>query len=191
MNNYDELDDLFSGGGSPAFKFEKIGDTVTGTITGIEVRQQRDFDTDELKTWDDGKPMMEIVITVATSLRDATIEDDQGERRVFCRGAMLTEFKKAVRKTKQAKPAIGGRVTITHSGLGEAKKKGFNAPKLYTVEYTAPSEAAVEDMFADEAPVAAAPEAVAADTQADLLKAAAEMTPEQLAVLLAQATASK
>jgi hypothetical protein len=149
--NFDELDDLFSGGGAPAFKFEKIGDAVTGTITDIEVRQQRDFDSGEAKVWSDGKPMMELVLTLKTDLRDDSIEDDDGERRVFCRGVMLTELRRAVRQAKVKKPEIGASVIILHSGLGEAKKRGFNAPKLYTVDYTPAAAKAVEDMFDDQA----------------------------------------
>jgi len=180
-SSIDALDDLFAGSGAPSFKFESVGDTVTGVITGLDVRQQTDFDSGEPKTWDDGKPMMEIVITVATALRDPDIEDDEGERRVFCRGAMLTALKQAVRKVKETKPAIGGRVTISHSGLGEAKKRGFNAPKLYTVEYEAPSGVAVAAMFTEEAEPAV-------PSQAELLAKARDMDPAELAALIAAST---
>jgi len=183
--NYDELDDLFSGGGAPAFKFEKVGDKVTGTIVDLEVRQQRDFDSGELKVWDDGKAMLEMVLTLKTALRDSDIEDDTGERRVFCRGVMLTAFKNAVRKAKVKKPEVGATVTIVHDGLGEAKRKGFNAPKLYSVEYVPAKAAQVDAMFDDDDAVE---EPAAAPSIAD-------MTPEQLAelqaMLQAKTTVSK
>jgi hypothetical protein len=171
------LDDLFSGSGAPAFKFANVGDTVAGTITDLQVRQQTDFDSGELKVWDDGKPMMEIVITVATALRDASIEDDDGERRVFCRGAMLTALKQAVRAAKEQKPKVGAKVAITHSGLGEAKKKGFNAPKLYTVDYAAPD--AMDAVF---------DEPVAAEPTVDPMAQLASMSPDDLAKLIAAST---
>lgn len=178
----DPLDDLFSGSGAPAFKFDQIGDSVTGVITSLDVRQQTDFESGELKFWDDGKAMMEVVITLATALRDPNVDDDEGERRVFCRGAMLTALKGAVHKVKAQKPAIGGRVTITYSDLGEVKKRGFNAPKLYTVAYEAPSDVAVAEVFADEPAV---PEPT---SQEALLAKAKDMDPAELAALIAAST---
>ena len=180
MTDHNALDDLFAGSGAPAFKFDTVGTKITGTITDLQVRQQTDFDSGEPKVWDDGKPMMEVVITLATSLRDKEVEDDDGERRVFCRGAMLTAMKQAVRAAKEQKPVVGAKVTITHSGLGEAKKKGFNAPKLYTVEYAAPD--AVEALFdVDEAADAADP---ADDARAKL----ASLSPDELQKLIAAST---
>lgn len=188
QQQYSDLDDLFAGGGAPTMKFVAIGDSITGVITGTEVRQQKDFTTDELKFWDDQKPMMELVLTLATSLRDAGIEDDDGSRRVFVRGQMLTASRQAVRKAKAKKPDIGGRITITHSGEGEASKKGFNAPKLYEVTYEPPMAVAVDDMFDDEPETVAAPAAPApaVDTAA-LLAQAANLDPAALAALLADA----
>lgn len=177
MSN-DALDDLFAGSGAPAFKFESVGTAITGVITGLETRQQTDFDDGSLKFWDDGKAMMELIITMATKLRDPEVEDDDGERRLFCRGAMLTALKQAVRKVKETKPAVGGRITVTHSGLGEVKKKGFSAPKLYEVEYEAPSEVAVEQMFTEPAK----------PSQEDLLAKARDMDPAELAALIAAST---
>ncbi len=173
--NYNELDDLFAGGGSPAAKFKAIGDSITGVVTNAEARQQTDFDSGEAKTWDNGDPMMEIVLTLATSLRDKDVEDDDGERRVFCRGAMLTAMKQAIKKAKDTKPRIGGRVTVTYSGDGEAKKKGFSPPKLYTVAYEPPADVAVEAVF-EEPPV------VVDDAAMERIK---NMDPAELAALLA------
>lgn len=188
QQQYDELDDLFAGSGSPSFKFEKVGDRVEGIIDTAEARQQRDFDSGEAKTWDDGKPMMELVLTLITDLRDPSIEDDDGSRRVFVRGQMLTALRQAVRKAKARKPERGAIVTITHSGLGEAKRKGFNPPKLYTVDYVPSNAAAVAEMFGDDdttpAPAPAAAPAAAA-TQEDLIAKASQLDPAALAELLA------
>lgn len=176
--NYDELDDLFAGGGAPAAKFAKIGDSITGVITNAEARQQTDFDSGEPLTWDNGDPRMEVVLTLSTTLRDPDIEDDEGERRVFCRGQMLTAMRQAVKKAKDKKPRIGGRITVTYSEDGEAKKKGFNAPKLFTVAYEPPNDVAVESLF-DEPAEAAAP---AEESIEDKIK---NMDPAELAALLA------
>ena len=186
--SYDELDDLFSGGGSPAVKFTKIGDAVTGVITATEVRSQRDFDSGEVLTWDDGKEKKELVLTISTTLRDATIEDDDGTRRVFCRGQMLTAMRDAVRKAKAPKPEIGGKVTITHTEVGEPKKRGYNGPKLFAVTYEPPAAVAVTEMF-DE-PDTAAPAAPAASSE-DLMAQAANLDPAALQAMLAQLAAAQ
>lgn len=141
------MSDLFRSGGAPAFRFDNVGDTVTGTIISAEAQQQKDYATGDLKFWDDGKPMIEIVLTLSTALRDPAIEDDDGDRRVFVRGQMLTALKTAIRKSSDSQPKPGARITVAYSGDGEAKKRGYNAPKLYTVEYTAAAQAAVEAEF--------------------------------------------
>lgn len=180
--SYDDLDDLFAGGGSPAASFKAIGDSITGVITDAVARQQTDFDDGTPLTWDNGDPMMEVVLTLSTSLRDKEIEDDDGSRRVFCRGQMLTAMKQAVRKAKDKKPRIGGRITITHTDLGEVKKKGFNAPKLFEVVYEAPNDVALEALVdePDETPAPAAP--AVSDEALEKLK---NMDPAELAALLA------
>ena len=57
---------LMSGGVGSA-KFDAHGDCVNGTITETpELRQQTDFDTGAPLFWDDGKPKMQLVVTLAT-----------------------------------------------------------------------------------------------------------------------------
>jgi hypothetical protein len=163
MSN-DTLDDLFAGGGAPAVKWETLGQKVVGPITKAEARQARDFETGDLLTWDDGRPKMEVILTIATGQIDPGIEGDDGERRVFVRGHMFTALREALNKAKARKPEPGGRVAIVWSGEGEPPKKGFKAPRLFTVAYEPPAIAAVEDLFA-QAPATPAP---ASDEAADL-----------------------
>jgi hypothetical protein len=172
--DFNELDALFSGGGSPAAKFGNIGDSISGVITQAEARQQTDFDTGEGLVWDDGKPRMEVVLTLTTSLRDDSIEDDDGMRRVFCRGQMLTALRNAVKKTNDRGPRPGARVSITYSGNGEAKRKGLNAPKLYDVIYEASNDVAVAAVFEE-------PAEETNQSVEDLIK---DMDPAEIAALL-------
>lgn len=191
MGNYDDLDDLFSGGGSPAIKFKNIGDSIAGTITALEVREQKDFDSGEVLTWEDGSPRKELVITVATILRDASIEDDDGSRRIFAKGNMFTAVRDSIRKAKAKKPEVGGRITVTYSADGEAKKKGYNPPKLYTAIYEPPTGVQMESMFAEPE---ANPEPSAVEPavdNAELLKQAANLDPAALAKLLGDLAESK
>jgi len=81
----DQLDQALAGGGAPsAFnKDSPIGASVTGTIVNAEIRQITDYVTQKPKTWDDGRPQMNVVITLQTDQRDPDVADDDGQRRVF------------------------------------------------------------------------------------------------------------
>jgi hypothetical protein len=77
------------GGSVPSAKFETHGDTVTGVITDTpEVRPQTDFDSGQPLFWDDGKPKMQLVVTLATDQRDPANADDDGTRRVYVKGKL-------------------------------------------------------------------------------------------------------
>ncbi len=124
------LDDLLTAGGR-TFKFERPGDTVTGVITSIDVRQARDYDTGKPETWDDGNPKEQIVVTLTTDLRDATVEDDDGSRTVYIKGwgAQLRAFREAVKQAGD-KPQPGDTFTASYTGDGP-KVDRKNPPKLY------------------------------------------------------------
>ena len=77
-----QLDQILQGNGvkSAFTKDSPIGATITGTITDVAVRQVTDYMTGKPRTWDDGNPQMQIVITLATNERDASVQDDDGQR---------------------------------------------------------------------------------------------------------------
>src|SRR4051794_6202440 len=91
-------DQFLMGGGVASAKFERIGDFVVGTVAEEpEVRQQTDLTTGTLKVWDDGRPMLQLVVTLQTEQRDGA--DDDGLRRVYVKGKSLTDaVRDAVRK---------------------------------------------------------------------------------------------
>lgn len=131
--------DFLMGGGVPSASFLRIGDSVTGTITETPtLQQQRDFTTGEPKVWDDGNPMMQLVVTLQTDQIDHQIEDDDGRRRVYLKNNSKKAVSDAVRKAGAKGLSIGGRLTMTYTANGEAAKKGINPPKLYAAEYVAP-----------------------------------------------------
>ena len=139
-----ELDELFGGGGAPALKFANIGTKFTGVITDVEVRDQRDFDTGVILTWDDGKPRKEIVLTLNTKERDPMVEGDDGVRKLYVKAQMFTALRDAIRKAGRVKPEPGGEIAVAYTGDGEAKRKGYNPPKIYAVAYKAPAAVALE-----------------------------------------------
>ena len=128
--------DLLSSVSVPSLSFKdvKIGTTYTGIITDLQTVQVRDFATGDPKFWDDGKPQLQIQVTLDTDLRDDSIEDDNGERRVYLFGQKLTAAKQALKDSGLSKFEIGSKFTIKFSGEKPAKTKGFNPVKLYEIK---------------------------------------------------------
>lgn len=134
------------GGGVPSASFQKIGASVCGTITEpLTIQQQRDYTTQEPKHWDDGSPMMHLVVTLQTDENDPEIEDDDGRRRIYVKNNMKRAVSDAVRKVKAKGLEVGGHLTVTYTSNGEATKKGAQPPKLYSAEYETPANAALHD----------------------------------------------
>lgn len=152
--------DILLSGGAPAFKFENIGDTVKGEVVSAEARQQTDYATGDLKTWKDGKPMMEVVVTLQTDLRNDG--DDDGQRRIFVRGQMTTALRDAL-KAANARLEPGGTLAVQFTGTKPSETRGFQPAKQFVAQYVPGAPAAVNDLLGantthttDTAPVAAA-----------------------------------
>lgn len=145
---YDDPNAFLMGGGIPAAQFDTIGTTVTGAISALpEVIQQTDPKDGSLKFWDDGKPRMQLVVTVQTDLRDPEIADDDGLRKFYVKAKLQDAVRQAVRASGARGLEIGGTLAITYTGDGEQKNRAFNPPKLYSARYTAPAQAAANDFL--------------------------------------------
>lgn len=152
MTNYDP-NELLDGGGITGAKFA-VGTVWKGQITAIDVNQQRDFKTKQLKTWPDGNPMMQVILTIQTDVRDPAVDDDDGRRRIFLGGKRIREAVTAARNATGAKLAVGGTIAVQCTGE-EPAEPGMNPAKLYVAEYKPPSpESAANSMLGDTAPAA-------------------------------------
>jgi hypothetical protein len=141
MSSGNEL--LMQGGGTPWAKFPTIGTVVIGTVlTEPVVQQQRDFeDNSKLLTWDNGDPKREFVAKIQTAERDPAIEDDDGIRALHMASPnMISAVRAACKAVKSGGLEVGGVITITYTGDGEAKGRG-KAPKMYTASYERPPNA--------------------------------------------------
>lgn len=154
MSTSTDINAFLMGGGAKSAKFENVGDKISGTITAAEVTQQTDLTDGTPKTWDNGDPMMQLVVTIATDLRED--EDDEGTRKLYLKGSKPTTSLGAVRAAIKAAGAkgleIGGTLSVAYTGDGEPTKRGFTAPKQYAAKYTPPpalDQAAVDDIFGD------------------------------------------
>lgn len=131
---------LMGGGGAPAYKFTTPGETLSGRIVAIsEPYQEREYDklnpgNGALKTFKNGNPIMTFNIDLLTTLRDPSIEDDDGTRRVYMDGARI---KKAVRAAVQAAGADGLAIgatlsiTYTHDDVAGDPRSGKNYQVTY------------------------------------------------------------
>ncbi len=127
---------LLSGYGSTA-KFPTIGTKVAGRVTrDAEEMQQRDFETGAPEFWDDGKPKMQLVVTVQTG---ETGPGDDGERSVYVKGQMLKATQAACRAQRLTQITEGSYFEVTYVGDEPLPpgKRGF-PKKLYQVVVTPP-----------------------------------------------------
>lgn len=175
------------GGGVPSFSFGPLGSppgaSVTGKILKLEVSQQTDYNTRAPLSWANGDPKMQLEVTLQTTLRDASIEDDDGQRRVFIKGKGLTDAtREAVLKVGGKGLEIGGTLTVTYSH-DTKPTGGGNAYREYKVVYQRPDASAA---FLGTEP-AATPAANGNADEASLQAALANLSPEVKAALLAQA----
>lgn len=151
-----DVDQFLLGSGAKSAKFPTVGTVVKGKIVEQPVlRQQTDFTTGELLTWDDGSPRMQLVVKLATDERDPGETDDDGTRALYVKGEMRKAIADALKKAGKTGLAVGGTLAVKYTGDGPKPAKGF-APKLYAAQYEPP--AAGEDFFAAPAASAAADE---------------------------------
>ncbi|KAB2384734.1 hypothetical protein [Actinomadura montaniterrae] len=139
-------DEFLMQGGVASAKFPVIGTTVTGTIAREpEVRDQTDFDTGKVKTWDDGTPRRQLMVVLQTAERDPANPDDDGERAVYVKGQMKTAVRDAVRKAGAPGLKVGGTLTVQYIADGQATRG--NPPKQYAASYVPPANAAANDFL--------------------------------------------
>ena len=158
----DDVNSFLQGGSGKAAKLEELGDAITGTVIHAEVQQQTSMEDNTPLTWSDGSPRKQLVITLATDLRDDG--DDDGNRRLYAKGgnfepqqgsgkSMKEAIAEALKKA-QAKLEDGGTLTVALTGIGKKTNRGYNAPKLYKAKYEPPKAVSISesDLFDNEEP---------------------------------------
>ena len=137
MTNQIDPNAFLMGTGGRSAKFEAEGDVAVGYITHYEMRQQTDIKTGAPKTWDDGNPMMQLVVTIDTETRED--EDDDGVRTVYIKGQMQKAVSDAIRKAGEHGLGIGGKLGIKYVSTAAPKQRGFNGAKQYSAKYEPPT----------------------------------------------------
>lgn len=159
--NY-SLDDLLTASGKgKTTKFKTVGDSYTGKVVSVDIRQDKDDKTGEPEFWPDGNPKLRAVIGLQTDLRDPEIEGDDGIRYDYVK--MWNPQKKAFLAATQAaggSPKPGDTYSTKFIGEEPPKNPMHSPTKLFEFHFVKanPLDAALGGGF----PQAAAPAAQAA-----------------------------
>jgi hypothetical protein len=122
----DDLDRMLSGGAKGA-KFENPGDTVSGIVDDVMIRQATEFGTGKPLTFDNGDPREQIVVVLKVDNHIPEDENDDGFRAVYIKGwgQQRRAFIQATRDG--GKPVQGSRFTASFVRLEPSKAGGFPA----------------------------------------------------------------
>lgn len=131
---------------TPSASFKTPGDVVGGKILEIsEPIQKKKFRKDELDYWSNGKPKMQVCITVQTDQRDPEIEDDDGRRGIWVldafrntEGSILNAVTTAIRNAGAKTIEVGGTLNVRLAGFDPQSQNPDNPRKIYQARYTAP-----------------------------------------------------
>lgn len=181
-----DANDLLMGGGikSAAFPDQQYGHTVAGLIVRPpQVRQQSDFDTGKPKFFDNGDPMMQIVVQVQTDLRDPNDPTDDGVRAFYLKGQMQAAVRDAVRAVGAKGLEPGGHLAIRYikdepNSRGRGKDK-----KVYAAWYAAPAGQQANDALMAGSPPPAAPTQAPTAAPADMSTVFDNLPTDQRAAL--------
>lgn len=155
----EDINSFLFGGTGRAAKFEEVGDQVVGQITDAQIQQQTSLDDNTPLTWSDGRPRMQLVVTLQTA--DGNGDDDDGQRRIYAKGgkyevasgtgsSMKDAIADALKKAGAKSLDVGGTLTVAYTGIGKKTNRGFSAPKLFRAKYEAPKQSiAADDLFDD------------------------------------------
>lgn len=148
----DDFFDGVGGGGAPSFKFGGIGSGVRGTIVD-QFRTTVTTPSGEPKTYDDGRPIPQLNVTLQTDLRNwdkvtkvptdengnpKPASEDDGTRRIYVK----YDMRRAIAVALQAAKVTGG---LKNGGTLAVKKSGEkptnkgNPLPLYEARYEAPA----------------------------------------------------
>lgn len=125
MTNTQDHDPFAGGDSFPSIKFATVGDTVTGQIVAAKTVEDRDIDG-TVRTWPNGDPRKVIVLELDTNA------DGVADASLWVKGNLYTAMKEALKAAEL--PTVGATVKVTHHALGTPSVKGYNAPKLFTVQ---------------------------------------------------------
>lgn len=133
--------ELLMGSGIPAAAFDNRGDVVKGIISRIAASQQTDFNTKAPLFYEDGKPRMQIIITLRTDLRSLETPHDDGQRKLYIKGQLQQAIREAVLAAGAEGLEDGGTLAVQWIDERQPEKRGHNPQKIYVAQYRPPQRA--------------------------------------------------
>lgn len=146
MTQPNSVDEFLFGGAVPRAKLKRVGDEVTGKVTGVTKEAAPDFDqkTNQRignKTFGNGDPIFQLRVRLQTTQRDTEIEDDDGQRILFISGrstknpgSTLDALRFAIKASGAKSLEIGGTLTMkVMDGIGTPSE-----PLVYTATWVRP-----------------------------------------------------
>lgn len=120
----DDLDRMLQGGAKSA-KFERAGDSITGVVTEVLVRQATEFGTGAPQTFKNGDPREKIIVVIKAEGVTPEDPDDDLHRAVYIKGwgVQRRAFTEAVKAGGKPKP--GDRFTATMTGTQPSPQGGY------------------------------------------------------------------
>ena len=144
----DDINGFLMGTGGRSASFKSINDRTWGDIVHAELRQQTSFEDQTPMFWDDGKPRMQLVITLQTTEQED--DDDDGVRKVYAKGQMLNAIRAAIVKAGERQLRVGGQLLVQYVSDAEPKKRGMSGAKQYFAKYSPPVTAVSAGEMYDE-----------------------------------------
>lgn len=153
---------LMGGGGAPTAKFPNPGDSIKGRVLAPpQAYQEREYDPNNPgggagRTYPSGDPIMAVSVDLATDLRDPSIQEDDGTRRLFIEGQHLkAAVRDAIRATGAQGLEVGGVIELTFTHREDPEDK--RSRKYWQARYTPAGNATL--MGGEQQPAAQAPPA--------------------------------
>ena len=168
-NPLDAIDAALAVGGRSFFNRDTpIGASVTGTVTSATLQQITDYVTKQPRTWDDGRPQQQVVITLETNLCDGP--DDDGTRSVYIKtwgiqGRALRDAIRASGATRASEILIPGTV-MTATLTGTTPSSMGTPAKVYAYTFQRGAAAGLDQALTQGAPTPAPQPAYQAPTPA-------------------------
>lgn len=176
-------------------KASTFGDSINGTICEEPTVSQQTEPNGALKTWPDGNPMMQMVVTIKTGIRDPQIEEDDGRRTLYVKGQMQAALRDAVTAVGRKGIDVGGEITMVYTHDKEPASRGLSPARQFSCVYKPPTQAATAAFLgtqtestpavtttAEQNGTAAVPENLPAGMTPEVWKT---LTPEAQAALMA------
>lgn len=130
-------------GGAPTITFDAAkgyqrGMFRGGLVKSKSITNQTDMKTGAIKTYKDGSPMRQMIITLQTAERSDPTDD--GERRLFLKGDMGRAARTAFKAVGASDVEIGSWLYVAWVNDKASQTVGFSAQKLYDAKYARPGQ---------------------------------------------------